>query len=256
MTVDELIDAAQKERGQRRYEEALRLANAAVEQGPNRANAWWQLALTKDYLDDPAGAAAAYRKTIELSPAFAYGWTCHGRVLWRLDEDTKAREALERALELDPDEDDALTILADLYDKKGEKENQFKVLDRLALMKKVPARFFTVLGNFYYDRKSFFDAIDYYEKAVGRSDGYAPLFNLGLVYSSPDISQEADAVDVWRLTAKRFPDFERSTTELKQILPRVVDRSLRAQGRGPFITRAQWFQHYLNPYELMGVSRD
>lgn len=181
MTVDELIEAAKNERTQKRYQQSLALAKSAVEKAPESANAWWQLALSQYVLDNLAGASTALQKTVELAPRYAYGWTLYGRTLWRLGEDSKAQETLEHALTLDSDDDEALEILADLYVTAGDEEKQFQVLSRLALLRDVPPRFLNRLGILHYNRKNFFDAIEYYKRDAVQSDDPAPLFNLGLV---------------------------------------------------------------------------
>lgn len=256
MTVEELIDLAKKRRSEKRHQEALSLANAAVEKAPNKADAWWQVALAKYALDDLAGASTALQKTVEFAPSFAYGWALYGRALWRLGQDAKALEVLEHALAVDADEDDALETLADLYGKKGDEDKQFKVLNHLALTKGVPARFFNRLGILHYNRKNYLDAIDYYKRHAVYDKDPAPLFNLGLVYNSQEVSQEADAVDIWRLTAKRFPEFDRSQVELKRVLPRVLERTRPIAERSSLLAPGQWYSSYLNPYELLNVSRE
>jgi tetratricopeptide (TPR) repeat protein len=142
MSVEELIEAAKKERGQQRYSEALSSARAAVDRAPDDADAWWQVALAHYSLNDLTSASTALRRTLDLAPSFAYGWTLYGRTLWRLKENDQAQKALERALELDSNEDAALEILADLYWEKNDDENQFSVLNRLAMAKGVPPRFY------------------------------------------------------------------------------------------------------------------
>lgn len=142
MTADELIELAKKRQGDGHYQEALALANAAIEIDPENADAWWRSALARSALEDLVNALPAFAKTVQFAPRFAYGWARYGQCLWRLGHDDRAQEALERALEFDADEDDALATLADLYGKKKDEANQFKVLTHLAATKGVsPPRF-------------------------------------------------------------------------------------------------------------------
>jgi hypothetical protein len=101
-----------------------------------------------------------------------------------------------------------------------------------------------------------FDAINYWRQDAQPSTHPASVFNLGLAYSHPEISQDADAVDMWRLALRRLPGYERATKSLATALPRLLKlaRDARLQGK-TVLKKEEWYSYYLNPFELLNAPR-
>jgi tetratricopeptide (TPR) repeat protein len=98
-----------------RIDEALIAARHATKVDPNEANAWWQLALAVLAKDGQGAAVPHFKKTVELSPSFAYGWYRLGFALKKSGMTDEAVDAWVRAIEEDPVSVDALNALVDTY---------------------------------------------------------------------------------------------------------------------------------------------
>jgi tetratricopeptide (TPR) repeat protein len=80
----------------------------------------------------------------------------------------------------------------------------------------------TKIGNLHYNNKSYYDAINYWKRSAAFSNDAAPLFNLGLAYNHPDVAQSADAIDIWRLTLTRFPDYKPAQESLSNAVMAAI----------------------------------
>ena len=112
------------------------------------------------------------------------------------------------------------------------------------------------LGYLKYRGRDYFDAIEWWSRAVPKSRGPAYLyFNRGLAYSQ--IGQDADAVDMWRQALNVNPDYELPKRELERILPRLLALADAAgHGGATMLDRTQWYAVYLNPFELLDLGED
>jgi tetratricopeptide (TPR) repeat protein len=260
LTVDELIEKSKDQRKRERYEEALVSSLAAVDAEPDNADAWWQVALNRRAIGDTRNVVPALRKTVELAPHFATGWARLGSALMIIKEDGEAKKSFETALKCDSEELEALEALSEIYsrDEDGtQDEEELSILSRIEDQAGLSSLQLNRFGNLHYKKKHFYDAIKYWQRDVTFSKSAASLFNLGLAYNQPEVSQYADAVDIWRLTARRFPDYKRPIEELAKILPRLLKltREVRLQNE-TLLPKDQWYSDYLNPFELLNPQDD
>lgn len=259
---EDLIERAKNERTRGRYEEALVSAIAAADKDPENANAWWQVALNRLALGDARNAVPALNRTVKLAPHFASGWAHLGSALLQTGEKQSAQEAFERALQEEPEQEEALEALADVYFQQNKDSNsvddkELSVLTRLEEVAGLSSPQLNRIGALHYMNKDFFDAIKYWERDAAISNDPASLFNLGLAYNHSEVSQDADAVDIWRLTAKRFPDFQRSKERIADVLPRLLGLAKNARDQGKtLLPQEQWYSHYLSPFELLKFPAD
>ncbi len=256
-TTDELISKSKDQRQRHRYEEALISATLATESDPDNAEAWWQVALNRLSLGDMRNAIPALERTVELAPYFSLGWVRYGSTLFKMGDEYSAQEAFETSLEEDPDQEEALEALADIYyrqnkDSRETDERELSILTRLQDVAGLSAAQLNRIGILHYQKKNFFEAIKYWEYGVPLSDDPYCLFNLGLVYNHQEVSQDADAVDLWRLTTKRYPDFTRSHESISSVLPRLLALAKNAtKQKLTLLPKDQWYGFYLSPFELL-----
>jgi len=260
LTADELIKKAIEQRNRKRYEEALISSLGAADADPNNANAWWQVALSRWALDDGRNTVAALRKTLALAPHFAAGWARLGSALLKCGEGEEARDAFEEALKLDATSIEALEALSRICaaeDDHDEDEFELSVLSRIEELAALSSIQMNRFGILHYRRNQFYEAIKYWQQAAASSADPASLFNLGLVYNHPEVSRDADAVDMWRLTVQRFPSYERAVQSLAGVLPRLLTLARNARLHGEtLLPQDQWFSQYLNPFELLNPPDD
>ena len=112
------------------------------------------------------------------------------------------------------------------------------------------------LGYLKYRRAAHFDAIAYWRKALTKGPPQAYLcFNIGLAYSQKAVSQDADAVDLWRRALSIDPGHVRARRELGKVVPRLLELAASALRTGDSVLdRDQWYSTYLNPFELLGLD--
>jgi len=98
----------------KRFEEALRVAEWAVEYITPTARQQIFLARELEQRHDPDAALLRYRQAVELEPASAYTHAELGRFYVRIGQKEEAREALMAAYRLDPAEPGVLDALREM----------------------------------------------------------------------------------------------------------------------------------------------
>lgn len=262
LTTDELVEKSKEQRKRRRYEEALVSSIAAAESDHDNAEAWWQVALNRLSLGDARNALPALERTVELAPHFSPGWARYGTVLLEAGNVDSAKKSFETALEKDSEQEEALKALAGIYYRQNKNkdradEKELSVLTRLESVVGLSSYQLNRIGILHYQNKSFFEAIKYWERDVPLSGDPASLFNLGLAYNDPEVSQDADAIDMWRLTAKRYPEFSRSNEYIAKVLPRLLALAKNATKQvSTLLIKDEWYSFYLSPFELLNSPND
>jgi tetratricopeptide (TPR) repeat protein len=252
---DALINKAIDQRKLKNFEEALALAIAATEAAPDNANAWWQVSLNQWLLNDLNGALSSLKKTTIHAPQFDGAWSLLGRVYSKLGDEQQAKEAFENALKLDLNNIDALEGLARFYESssdEGHLDDELAVLTQIEILSGLSSFQRNRIGILHYRRRHYFEAIKYWRQDAATADDPASMFNLGLAYSNVEVSQDADAVDIWRLTLRRFPSYEPSKKALGNTIPKLLTLARKARSQGETILPNElWYLHYLNPFQLL-----
>lgn len=271
MTYDEWVDKAKDQYHRKRYAEALLSAEKAVELDSDGVNGWWFSALSHQALGELDSALHALDIVTDLDPEFANGWARYGSLLKSLNIDDSiedkyshhmtTQEAFEQAIEYDSKHSSALTALSNIYaenDDKDESEKEIQILTQLELADgRLTTNQVNRLGILHYRAKNFFDAIKYYSRNIENNLSSASMFNLGLVYNHEEVSQDADAIDIWRLTLAHHPDYERPIERIESLLPRLLVLAEEAQATGKTVLKHdQWYQNYINPLELINHPED
>jgi tetratricopeptide (TPR) repeat protein len=260
LSADELIEKSKDQRRRKRHEESLVSALAAVEAEAGNANAWWQVSLSRIALGDERNAIPALRKTVELSPETNRAWWRLGELLLRAGERDEAKEAFTEALDGDTENTEALEGIAKIYggeDDRGQDEDEASVLERIERLSYLSSHQKNRFGILHHRNGRLHEAIKYWRQAVVAATGPASRFNLGLAYSHADISQGADAIDMWRLTLRSWPDYERAPKSIRSLLPRLLELANKARRQGEsLLPREQWYEQYMNPFELLNPPED
>jgi len=269
---DDLINKAgdQYERG--RYEECIVSSEKGIAIDEGETDFYWFAALSYQALGNLDNALKLLLFVIELSPNFSNGWARYGAVLQSLnaDEDEQynehiySQEAFQKAIEIEPEHVSALKGLSDIYIKNvnPNANDSAKEMHVLTKLEEIGERLTYTqshrLGLLHYNDSSFFKAIEYwaYENNYDVVGG-GRLFNLGLAYSRNEVSQDADAIDIWRLAVKKYPDYEPSYEQIDKLLPRLLKLNTKAMNSGEsLLDSSQWYKNYINPFELLNFNDD
>jgi len=110
-------------------------------------------------------AIEQYQKISEKAPNDLDNWLMLGRLQKLATDSTSAEKAYKKALEIDPDNEEALTGLAMVYGDRGDNANATLLLKRVA--EKTPSlRTLTALAAAYDQMKDYKDAAEAYRRAL------------------------------------------------------------------------------------------
>ena len=257
MTSKERLQNARELRTAGKQSEALSLAVAVSNLEPENADAWWVAGLALHSLGRLEEALEALRKVGKLAPTFASGFVQYGVVLEESGQPEQAQRALDHALRLDANNAFTLRRAAKLAGDRKDEESRIRFLERLVDNGDADGYDLNLLGIAHWQKKHFFRAIQYYKRSAHVLPGPAALFNLGLVLNHSEVSQDVDAIDSLKWALLVQSDYEPATKKLAEIAPRLEELA-RCVGRydETFVQKSDWFQHYINPYELLGVDPD
>lgn len=261
LTVEQLIEKSIDQRKRNRLDEALISAMAAIDADQDDVEAWWQLALSRLALKDTEKAIPALRKTVELAPGFAHGWTRLGISLLKMGSDQEAKLAFETAIDIDEEEEEeVLKPLSDIYAKENnsdQDESEISVLEKIDDYEGLESLQLNRLGNLHFRNNNYFEAIKYWKRDVECSGSRASRFNIGLAYNQPNISQYVDAIDMWRLALRYHPDYELPARNIAEVLPKLLIRGEKVKEViETILVEDQWFSFYLNPFQLINAPED
>jgi tetratricopeptide (TPR) repeat protein len=271
MVYEEWIDKSKDQYHRGYYTEALFSAEKAVGLNPNGVDGWWFSALSSQALGELHSALHALNVVTTIHPNFANGWARYGSLLelLNIDDNVKyktshhitAQEAFEQAIQYDSNQSSALTALAKIYSENDAEDETELEMRTLVQLEQLNGRLTTNqanrMGALHYKAKNFFDAINYYRQNIKNDLSSASMLHLGLVYSHYEVSQDADAIDIWRLALDHYPTYERPIEEIESLLPGLLLLAAEAQATGDTMLRhEQWYQHYINPLELINYLDD
>jgi tetratricopeptide (TPR) repeat protein len=256
LSTDELIEKCIDQRNRGRYEEALVSALAAAESDSENSETWWQLGLSRNALNDWKNAVAAFKKVTELNPSADNAWAYLGSAWDELGEADQAEAAYLEALDWNDTNQAALIGMAAIYagrNDSSENEAELAILEKLETVQKELGSIEQArLANLHYNHQRYHDAIKYWKLANSKNPDCAWIYNIGLAYNNPAISQDADAVDMWRLAVDSHPDHKRSKEMIDKVLPRMIElaQSVR-NGKSDLVHRDEFYDIYINPFEIM-----
>ncbi len=260
LSVDELIEKSKDQRNRKRLAESLISALAAVQEEPDNSEAWWQVSLSRMALGDRRNAIISLRKTVDLEPSANNAWTRLGNLLMEENKQDEAKEAFMEALGWYEDDLVALQGMSRIYaaeDDTTQDEEEVSVLEKIERLSNLNSIQLNRYGNLHYKHGRYHEAIKHWKEDVSSYRSIASRFNLGLAYSHPTVARDADAVDMWRIALNYQPDYQSPQKSLQGHIPRMLNLAAKArQSASPLLPREQWFEHYLNPFELLNPPLD
>ena len=256
-TYDELIDKAFELRKKDSFEESLLAARSALSMDSESGDAWWLIALNNESLENNDVALEAFEKSLELYEENAYRWARFGKALKRDGQDDVAIDAFETALKIDPTQEDALKELVTYYCWDGEHKNTelgYKYLKALDDNHELTSdHYINKLGGYYYARSLYLDALRCFKRCIKYSNFEFGLYNAGLSYKA--LGQNLNALDTWYEGIKYYPEYEIQKTDFDRLLE-VFRQNVSKIGKKEILEEKDWYEEYLNPFELLDISTD
>jgi len=257
-TYDELIDKSFELRKKGSFEESLLAARSALASDSESADAWWLIALNNESLENHDTALEAYEKSLELYEDNAYRWARFGQALKRDGQDDIAIDAFETALKAEPTQEEALIGLTTYYCWDGEHKNEelgFKYLRVLDENHGLTSdTYINKLGSYYYAKNLYLDALRCFKRCISYKDFPYGFYNTGLAYLV--LEQSLNALDMWFEGIKYYPEYEVQKIEFDKALNAFKQTTSKVSGKKEILEEREWYDEYLNPFELLDISRE
>lgn len=259
LSTDEFIKKCVDQRTRGRYDEALVTALAAVESDKEDPSTWWQLGLSRNALNDWKNAITAFEKVTELDPFADNAWAHLGSAWDKFGDADQAEAAYREALDWNDANLIALNGMAVIYRNRNISSENYQ---ELSILEKIQARSIALntfqnarLANLNYNQQRYHEAIKYWKIANQQFRDVSYIHNIGLAYNTPAISQDADAVDMWRLALEENPDYQPSLDMIDKVVPRLNDLSKSVKMTECDLLKSdEFYDIYLNPFEIMNFE--
>jgi tetratricopeptide (TPR) repeat protein len=178
-----------------------------------------QLQLGRGKLDEALKVAQA---AVEHDPKHYPGYLLLGRIYSRLQQYEASQEALNQALKLRPDEEDAYLDLGTLQATTNRQEEAVKTLQRLLQIKPESLRGLYALGRLQAERGQYDDAVALLKRALAeRPEFDQALRILGTVYELQ--KRHAEAIEVYQELIERNPYHKTARYRLAELYIRQHD---------------------------------
>lgn len=188
-------------------------------------------------------------------PCSAWLWRELGGELIEVDRLGEAEQALETALRLDPNAAWLWRRFAALHRKRKDLEQEIASLEKLYDLKVANSYDLIVLGIAYHNHRDLAKAVECYRLAADAKNTSAAWFNLALVYSDPEISQDADAADACRCALSVAPDHAPASELLEKTKRKLAPLASQAKaGADGLIEPDEFFDFYISPFELLQIE--
>lgn len=174
-------------------ERAIEVLQRAVKNGGRSVEAYYYLSAFLGEDNRLAAAGQAVRQGIENFPQETQLHYQLGVIYERMDDRQQALGEMEKVLEIEPKDADALNFIAYHYAELGENLDQALIQAQQALEQKQTSYIYDTLGWIYYRMQRFDAALEYLEKAISL-DPDDPLIqeHMGDVYASLQRWSEAE----------------------------------------------------------------
>ena len=156
--------------------------------------------------NDPAGAAACYRKAIELNPDFWEAFYNLGIAYQELDKRDQALAAYQRALELDPNNINVINNLGIILQESGNQSKAIQCFEQALLLNSESVKTYYNLARLYVAQGQLTAASQCYQKAINIQPDYAKAHNaLGILMQEQD--RLTGSIACFRAALRIKPDY-------------------------------------------------
>ena len=257
MTAEELKQNGQKLFKERQYAAAVHVLSSAVEHLPKDESLWQELVLSASWSGQHEAAVDFAKSAVRNHPRSDWLWRQLGSELTALDRLDEAEKALNNARTLDQSAEWLWRYLAALHRKRKNLEKEIEALETLNSLGKANGTDLNQLGIAYYNQKNFGKALEFYRLSTTTEPDIAALFNMGLVFNDPEVSQDADAADAYRRALVLKPDYERGLKELEATKRKLIPLADKARPEAMgLIQPDEYFQFYVSPFEALQIEEN
>jgi tetratricopeptide (TPR) repeat protein len=253
MTLDDKKQRAESLEKAGRPTEAAEVWKAVVEENPQEANSWWSYGKALRAAKQHEESVQAFRETVRLTPSFKVGWAFLGEAYLKMGKAEEAEKAAAHAIRLDPDYAYPYTLISSIRAQKKDWAGQAAILTRLQETGNADAHDLNALAIAHANQGHHGDAIRCYKLSAAKERTVYPYFNAGLTYEK--IGQPLDALDAYQRSLAIQRDYEPAMKAVERVSKLLSERQASLGRAVPDLPRSDWFNSYINPFELFGVGR-
>ena len=256
MTLQELKETGQRLFKARQYAEAVPLLKSAAEALQKDETLWQELVLAASWTGQHEQAVEFAKQAIRQHPRSDWLWRQLGNELTVCDRLEEADKALSNARSLNPDTEWLWRYYAALHKKRKNVEKEIEAWENLRTFGAANSNDLNSLGIAYHDHKNFAKALEFYRLSAATEPSVAPLFNMGLVFNDPEVSQDADAADAYRRALDLTPDYEKAKERLDVTIRKLEPLAERARtAAAGLVQSGELFQFYVSPFEVLQLEQ-
>ncbi len=239
-----------------RYLEALPLLESATESYPEDESLWQELVLSASWGGQHEQAMAFAMQAIQRHSHSDWLWRQLGSELLVLDRLEDTEKALNYARDLNPNDEWLWRYFSRLYQKRKDYAAEARALEQLNTLGKANGYDLNQLGIAYHNHGNFAQAVTYYRLSVAASPDPAPLFNMGLVFNNPEVSQDVDAADAYRRALELKQDYDSARAQLDSTSQKLLSLATLARTTAMGLIRsAEYYQFYISPFEVLKITQ-
>ena len=255
MTAQELKETGHRLFKAGQYTDAIPLLKSAAEAFPNDELLWQDLVMASRDSGQHEQAAEFAKQAIRHHPHSDWLWRTLGGELVAIGRLDEADKALNNARTMNPNAEWLWRHLAGLHQKRKDIKKEIEALENLCELDEATWTDLNQLGIAYYNDKNFARALECYRLSAKTEPSVCPLYNMGLVFNDPEVSQDSDAADAYRRALALQPDYEpakeRLDTTKRKLVP-LAERALTAATG--LVQSGDLFQFYVNPFEVLQIE--
>ena len=259
MTAQESKETGQRLFKSRQYAEAIPLLKLAAEAFSKDETLWQELVLAAHHCAQYGEAIESAKQAVRQHPRSGWLWRQLGCELTSADRLDEAAKAFDNARSILGHSDEWLwRYQATLCRKQKNLEGELKALENLHDLDMANATDLNQLGIAYHNSKPphFAKALEFYRLAATADPDTAYFFNMGLVFSHSEVSQDADAADVYRRALALKPDYESGRKNLAATREKLAPLAAMARRTASgLIQKSEHFQFYLSPFETLQIAK-
>jgi|JI10StandDraft_1071094.scaffolds.fasta_scaffold17142_6 tetratricopeptide (TPR) repeat protein len=240
-----------------KYEEALPLYRVIVESDPTDLDAWQSLIICLRNTQSFEAGVETAKAALKAHPRSAWNWRELGQMLIKLDRLDEAHKTLDQAKRIEPGSEWLWRYYAQLYKKQKKYTEEANALEELVELDLATSQDVNRIGIAYYNGNNYGKALAFYRMSAEMEPGIASFFNMGLLYSDPEVSQDADATDAYRRALEIDPDYAKAQNKLASTKAKLKPLAEGALSQADeVIRREERFQYYLNPFEVLQLDTE
>ncbi len=192
----------------------------------------------------------------EKYPTSGWYWKELANCLYNLEEYDEARDAIEYAQIYAPEEKFTWIYGLRIYEALKDYENQIEALIELNEFEGLDATNLEKLGRAYHNSGEYYDALRFYRQSIALGNRSLALSNIGAVYMTDEISQDADAADAFRRVLDRG-ESEFARKRFNQTRGKLLPLAERAEAEFFDLKwKREKYKHYCSPFEIFEIDVD